>query len=162
AAAPEPAPPPGSATSTPTPAPEPAPDMVLVPFGDRERVWTKPGERPGRRRALEELGDSGDLAQVTVPRLLNGFYAARHTGEVKLRQDSVAKVISVEAGQPVYAASNLASERFGRFCVRRGALSEADLNRVAALTDLEGIRTGEAMVRLNLLDAGRQRELLEE
>lgn len=143
-----------------TPEPPPAPDAVLVPFGERGRVWHP--EPPARKRPLPEWGEAGDLSQSPVPKLLNAFYEARHTGELKLKQDTVVKVVTVESGLPVYAASNLASERFGRFCVRRGAITEADLNRVAALAELEGIRTGESMVRLGLVTADRRRELLEE
>lgn len=147
--------------ATPEPPPEaPAPDAVLVPFGERGRVWNP--EPQVRKRPLPEWGEAGDLSRSPVPRLLNAFYEARHTGELKLKQDTVVKVVTVENGLPVYAASNLASERFGRFCVRRGAVTEADLNRVAALAELEGIRTGESMVRLGLVTADRRRELLEE
>ncbi len=156
-------PPPAAAEPPPpaSPAP-PSPEPVLLPFAERDRVWRKP-DRPARTRTLPQWAESGDLsAETSVPKLLNTYYAARHTGELKLKQDTVVKVIFVEEGQPVYAASNLASERFGRFCVKRGAMAEADLNRVAALAELEGIRTGEAMVRLGLLDAEQRRELLEE
>ena len=140
---------------------QPQTDPVFVPFGERGRVWHQP-EHPVRGRPLPEWGEAGDLSQSPVPKLLNAFYAARHTGELKLKQDTVVKVITVENGLPVYAASNLAAERFGRFCVRRGAINEDDLNRVAALAELEGIRTGESMVRLGLVTEDRRRELLEE
>ena len=147
--------------AAPGPPPPAAPDAVLIPFGDRDRVWRR-AEHPVRQRPLPEWGEAGDLAQSPVPKLLNAFYDARHTGELKLKQDTVVKVVTVENGLPVYAASNLASERFGRFCIRRGAIAEADLNRVSALAELEGIRTGESMVRLGLLTEDRRRELLEE
>ncbi|HEY8205959.1 MAG TPA: DUF4388 domain-containing protein [Myxococcaceae bacterium] len=151
-----------AATEPPEPALEtPAPDAVLVPFGERGRVWHRP-EHPARKRPLPDWGEAGDLSHSSVPKLLNAFYEARHTGELKLKQDSVLKVVFVENGLPVYAASNLATERYGRFCVRRGAIAEPDLNRVAALAELEGIRTGESMVRLGLLTSDRRRELLEE
>jgi len=154
----------GAAEAPPEPAAAdtaPPPDSVLVPFGERDRVWHH-DEQPVRPRQLPAWGEAGDLAQSPVPKLLNAFYQARHTGELKLKQDTVMKVVTVENGLPVYAASNLASERFGRFCIRRGAIAEADLNRVSALSELEGIRTGESMVRLGLLTADRRRELLEE
>jgi len=163
---PEPEPQPGPPASPEPSSPEaeaPAPDVVHLPFAERGRVWRKPDHPVRKHDPLPEWSESGELSQATsVPKLLNAFYAARHTGELKLKQDTVTKVIYVEDGQPVYAASNLASERFGRFCVRRGAIAEADLNRVAALSDLEGIRTGEAMVRLGLLASDRRRELLED
>jgi hypothetical protein len=62
----------------------------------------------------------------------------------------------------VYAASNLSNERFARFCARRGLLSESDLQAVAALSKEAGIRTGDAMMRLGLLDAEKRRVLVED
>ncbi len=102
------------------------------------------------RRALPEWTLEGEIKEATVPRLLNAYYEARHHGELKLKQGQVLKVVYFEAGQPVYAASNLAQERFARFCARRGVLSESDLQAVAALSKEEGLRTGDAMTRLGL------------
>jgi hypothetical protein len=62
----------------------------------------------------------------------------------------------------VYAASNLASERFARFCARRGLLSESDLQAVAALSKEGSVRTGDAMMRLGLIDAEKRRALVQE
>jgi hypothetical protein len=62
----------------------------------------------------------------------------------------------------VYAASNLAHERFARFCARRGLLSESDLQAVASLTKEEAARTGDAMIRLGLLTAEQRQSLVEE
>ncbi len=160
AAAPsEPAPPPPPA------APEPA---IALPFGEREKVWAKGSPNqpaaPRRvgRRALPEWSLEGEIKEATVPRLLNAYYEARHHGELKLKQGQVLKVVYFESGRPVYAASNLAHERFARFCARRGVLSESDLEAVVKLSKDVGIRTGEAMVRLNLIDADKRRQLVEE
>jgi CheY-like chemotaxis protein len=135
-----------------------------VPFETRAGVWgrEKTAPRSERRRPFPEWTQAGDLSRSSVPRLLNACYQARHTGELKLKQGQVLKVVFFEDGQPVYAASNLAAERFGRFCVRHGVLSEADLKRVSALAESEKLRTGEAMIRLGLLSADRRKELLEE
>jgi len=97
-----------------------------------------------------------------VPRLLNAYYESRHVGELKLQHRQILKVVYFEAGRPVYAASNLAQERFGRFCARRGVLTETDLQQVAALCKEQGVRTGEAMVRLGLITVEQRRELLEQ
>lgn len=143
------------------PAPKHEADVAL-PFDQRQRVWGHPPVAPNTEKRTLEPSSGGKLAPATLARLLNAYYQARHTGELKLRHDQVVKVIFFEAGQPVYAASNLAHERFARFCARRGVIREADLPAIAALAKETGIRTGEAMVRLGLLTDERRRELLVE
>jgi CheY-like chemotaxis protein len=164
------APLPPGAVGPPAPEPEmPEEPEILLPFGEREKVWAKeqPPEEsstPARvgRRALPQWTMEGEIKEATVPRLLNAYYESRHHGELKLKQGQILKVVYFEAGQPVYAASNLANERFARFCARRGLLSESDLQAVAALSKEAGIRTGDAMMRLGLLDAEKRRALVEE
>ena len=154
-----------SAEADATPAPE---EPEVLPFGEREKVWAKQKDQeapaPARagRRALPEWTLEGEIKEATIPRLLNAYYEARHHGELKLKQGQVLKVVYFEAGQPVYAASNLATERFARFCARRGLLSPSDLQAVAALSKEEGVRTGDAMMRLGLLDADKRRQLVED
>jgi hypothetical protein len=165
-AEPEPKPEP-QAEEPPQPQAPPEPEIFL-PFGQREKVWAKeaPPETPAPprvgRRALPEWTLEGEIKEGTVPRLLNAYYESRHHGELKLKQGQVLKVVYFEAGQVVYAASNLAHERFARFCARRGLLSESDLQAVAALSKEEGARTGDAMTRLGLLTAEKRQSLVEE
>lgn len=142
------------------PSTDPEPGLAL-PFGEREKVWSKPAMSDPGRRPPPEWSLSGDLKNTSVPRLLNAYYEARHSGELKLRQGSVQKVVYFEAGRPVYAASNLAHERFARFCVRRGVLPEAKLQEVLTLAREQNLRTSEAMMRLGLLDARKYPQLIE-
>jgi CheY-like chemotaxis protein len=140
---------------------EPAPGLAL-PFGEREKVWAKTATSGARARSLPEWSLSGDLKNTSIPRLLNAYYEARHSGELKLKQGSVQKVVYFEAGRPVYAASNLAHERFARFCVRRGAVPEAKLQEVLTLAREQNLRSGEAMIRLGLMDAALRQQLVVE
>ena len=146
-----------------SPAPEPAADDLdeLAPPepAHGEPAW------PHKQLAPPTLPDwtrSGELETSAVPRLLNAYYQARHHGELKLKQGQVLKVVYFEAGRPVYAASNLAQERFARFCARKGVLPESELAAVAELAKGEGVRTGEAMVRLGMLTPPRRFELLDQ
>jgi CheY-like chemotaxis protein len=159
----EEAPPPEAlSTGEPRDDSEPEPGIAL-PFGEREKVWNKTSSTPGpRRRPLPEWSLSGDLKNTSVPRLLNAYYEARHSGELKLRQGALLKVIYFGAGRPVYAASNLAHERFLRFCVRRGVLPEAKVSEVTTLAREQNLRSNEAMIRLGLLDAKKRQQLIEE
>jgi CheY-like chemotaxis protein len=155
----EPAAPPSRAAPAPA---EPAPAALPLPFAEREKVWEKRGAVAPPGSPLPQWQLAGDLGTTAVPRLLNAYYESRHVGELKLQRGQVLKVVYFEAGRPVYAASNLAQERFGRFCARRGVLSETDLQQVAALCQEQAVRTGEAMVRLGLITVEQRRELLEQ
>ncbi|HYH99575.1 response regulator [Hyalangium sp.] len=162
--------PPSESEAEPGPEPElQAPEEPeVLPFGQREKVWAKQtgqeAPTPVRvgRRTLPEWTLEGEIKEATIPRLLNAYYEARHHGELKLKQGQILKVVYFEAGKPVYAASNLAHERFARFCARRGLLSESDLQAVSALSKEGGVRTGDAMMRLGLLDAEKRRVLVED
>ncbi|WP_395849363.1 response regulator [Cystobacter fuscus] len=152
--------PPRESSSEP-PEPEPEPGLAL-PFGEREKVWSKPPSTAPRTRAPPAWSLSGNLKDTSVPRLLNAYYEARHSGELKLRQGTTQKVVYFEAGRPVYAASNLAPERFLRFCVRRGVVSEAQAQAAFALAREQNLRSSEALARLGFVDARRRQQVLEE
>jgi CheY-like chemotaxis protein len=147
-----------------TVSPEEAALVLALPFAQREKVWTKDSEAPtprATRRELPEWTLQGEIKEGTIPRLLNAYFEARHHGELKLKQGTVLKVVYFESGRVVYAASNLANERFARFCIRRGVLSESALPELTRLTK-EGLRSGDAMVRLGLVSAEQRRQLIEE
>ncbi|AFE05165.1 response regulator [Corallococcus coralloides DSM 2259] len=154
-----------SEPSEPAP-PEEAPgvsEALPLPFAQRDAVWTEAAPAPVRqRRQLPEWSLGGDLGHTSVPRLLNAYYEARHHGELKLRQGTVLKVVYFEAGRVVYAASNLAPERFGRFCLRKGALTEAQLAEATGYAREHSLRTGDALLKRGLLSPKQRRQLLEE
>jgi CheY-like chemotaxis protein len=135
-------------------------DSAPLPFAERERVWQKAAP-DGEPKPAPTFSKAGDITPGAVPRLLSAYYQANHSGELKLKQGNVLKVVYFEDGKPVYAASNLASERFGRFCVRKGALKEEQLVTVANAAKERGLRSGEAMVTLGMLTDAQRRELLE-
>ncbi len=164
---------PEAAATPEAPAPEPvvsaeeAALTLALPFAQREKVWTKEAEAPApaparpSRRELPQWTLEGEIKAGTIPRLLNAYYQARHHGELKLKQGTALKVVYFESGRLVYAASNLANERFARFCARRGLVPESALPELTRLTK-EGVRSGDALVRLGLLTAEQRRQLIEE
>ncbi|NOK00870.1 MULTISPECIES: response regulator [Myxococcus] len=152
-------------STDPLPEPADAEHALPLPFGRREQVWsesTAPSTPPPPKRALPDWSLGGVLGDATVARLLNAYYEARHHGELKLQQGQVLKVVYFESGRVVYAASNLAAERFGRFCIRQGVLPEVRLAEVTAFAKEHGLRTGEAMLRMGLMDAAQREQLLVE
>jgi CheY-like chemotaxis protein len=57
-----------------------------------------------------------------LPSLLTAFYQTRETGELGVQRGQVKKVVYFEGGAPVFALSNLLSERLGQFLVRTGRI----------------------------------------
>lgn len=137
-------------------------ELQPLPFTEREAVWAQRDPSGVPKRLLPEWSQAGDLSTTAVPRLLTAYYQASHAGELKLRQGNVIKVVVFEEGVPVYAASNVAAERFTRFCVRRGILSEAQVAEVARLVKERNLRSAEALLELGAIDAARRRALLED
>ena len=117
---------------------------------------------PPRRALPPDWSLSGALGEMSVARLLGAYYQARHEGELQLQQGPVVKVVTFEAGRVVGAVSNLGHERFGRLCVRRGAMDDDEFPAVAALASEIRVPVGEAMVRLGILTPERRNALLEE
>ncbi|MBL8952702.1 MAG: response regulator [Myxococcaceae bacterium] len=148
-----------------SPDEEATPPIELAPIDTWERTWKTESLRaktaPPVRRQMQR---SGSLKSTSVPHLLNACYQARLRGDLLVKHGGSAaiKVVSLEAGQAVYAASNLAHERFARFCARKGLLPSQDLEAVAQLAKEEGLKTGDAMVRLGILDEPKRRQLLED
>jgi CheY-like chemotaxis protein len=134
----------------------------LLPLEEWERIWRKGSPAVARPVVKKTLPRAGSLKDTSVPRLLNAFFQGQHTGELVLHRAPAIKVVSFENGQPVYAASNLAHERFARFVARHGLLLPPDLDAVAALAREEGLRTGIAMVRLGVLTEQQRIGLLEQ
>ena len=66
---------------------------------------------------------SGDLAEASVPRLCVALHVGQATGALTLERGPMRKLLLVERGVPVYAASNVAAERFAAICVRRGEVT---------------------------------------
>ncbi|HYG67060.1 MAG TPA: DUF4388 domain-containing protein, partial [Anaeromyxobacteraceae bacterium] len=82
---------------------------------------------------------------------------AQATGALTLRRGPVRKLLVLEGGAPVYAASNVAAERFGALCVRRGLVGEAELERLRR--DAPDRRTASLLLEQGLLTPEQRLEL---
>jgi len=137
--------------------------LADLPFSGRQVWGAGSNARPatGQQRALPSLGpQAAPLKNTSVPRLLAAAHQGKVTGELRLKRGQVVKVIWLDGGRPVYAASNVAAERFGRHAVARGILTADDLLTVQELAAREQVKTGEAMVRLGLLSVETRSALL--
>ncbi|MFL5348332.1 MAG: response regulator [Hyalangium sp.] len=97
---------------------------------------------PGLRRG--ELTDN-------LPSLITAFYLSRETGELGVQRGKVKKVVYFEHGTPVFALSNLLSDRFGQFLVRVGKIRPEQLQDATTVATQTQRRTGDVLVERGLL-----------
>ncbi len=86
-----------------------------------------------------------------LPGLISAFYLSRETGELYCQKGKVKKVIYFEGGQPVFALSNLAADRFGQFLVRVGKIKPEQLQDAAVVAAQGKRRTGDVLIDRGLL-----------
>ena len=133
----------------------------LHPLAPQPALAAAPPETLPHRpaRAPEEPPPrTGDLARVTVPRLLVALHQAQATGALTVVRGPVKKILCVERGIPVYAASNVGSERFGSICIRRGVVTAERLD--AMRRESPQARTGDLLTASGLLNAARRAEII--
>jgi CheY-like chemotaxis protein len=100
----------------------------------------------------------GELAETSVPRLLVALHLGQATGALTLTRGPVKKILVVEQGVPVYAASNLGAERLGALCVRRGVVTAERLE--ALRKERPGARTAELLAGAGLLSPEQRATLI--
>ncbi|WP_242343236.1 DUF4388 domain-containing protein [Anaeromyxobacter terrae] len=148
-----------------------APDAIAASFGDEDAGGAAPALLAGlamplpaasaaRPRSLDAPPrPSGELAEANVPRLCVALHVGQATGALTLERGPVRKLLLVERGVPVYAASNVAAERFAAICVRLGdATAEAVETMSRAAPDE---RLGDALVSRGLISAERRLEIVQ-
>lgn len=99
------------------------------------------GERGTRRGELKD----------NLPSLINAFYQSQETGELGVQRGKVKKLIYFERGQPVFALSNLVTDRFGQFLMRVNKINEAQLKQATGMAAASHRRTGDVLVEMGLL-----------
>lgn len=125
--------------SAPTPGPISGTRPVIVPPAP------PPAAKPAGSSVRQgQLGDN-------LPGLITAFHLAKETGELGVQRGKVKKVIYFESGQPVFALSNLAADRFGQFLVRVGKIKPEQLQDAAVVAAQTKRRTGDVLVERGLL-----------
>src|SRR6185312_5632598 len=102
----------------------------------------KPAQRSRSRQG--ELRDN-------LPSLITAFYLSKETGELGVQRGKVKKVVYFEKGTPVFALSNLLSDRFGQFLVRTGRVKPEQLQEVTQVVAKTQRRTGDVLIEKGLL-----------
>jgi CheY-like chemotaxis protein len=139
------------ALDEPPPATAPAPrDGFATPLPETRRSRPPDPEAPPATR--------GTLGTTTVPRLLAALHVGQATGALAVERGAVRKILVVERGVPVYAASNVAGERLAAICVRRGLVAAERMD--ALRRGAPAARTAELLAADGLLPPGRHAELV--
>lgn len=112
--------------------------------GSRPPSASHPAVSGNRTARQGELHDN-------LPGLISAFYLSRETGELYCQKGKVKKVVYFERGQPVFALSNLAADRFGQFLVRVGKIKPDQLQDAAVVAQQSKRRTGDVLVERGLL-----------
>jgi FixJ family two-component response regulator len=92
----------------------------------------------------------GEL-QDNLPSLITAFYQSGQSGELGVQRGKVKKVVYFEKGQPIFAMSNLVTDRFGQFLVRVGKIKPEQLQDAAAVATQTKRRTGDVLIERGLL-----------
>lgn len=141
------------------------PFLVVEPVAQRPRREPEGLARPlpdaGRVRVTQPDASpppTGELAFATVPRLLVALHVGQASGALTLTRGPVKKIVAVERGAPVYAASNVAAERFGAICVRRSIVTVERLEELRKASPDQ--RSAELLMTAGLLTPERRAELV--
>jgi hypothetical protein len=94
----------------------------------------------------------GELAEGVIPGLLQELYVGRLSGTLEFARESERQSVRVRAGHIVNAQSSVAEDRLGEMLVRRGLLSQADLERATAVVVKEKKRLGRVLIELGIID----------
>lgn len=122
-----------------------------------QKLTAAPRTRSGAFRAAPKSPSpvaaparSGDLRD-NLSALFTAFYQAQKTGELSLTRGKIRKVIYFEHGQPVFALSNVAADRFGQFLVRVGKIKDPQLAEAIGRARPAKRRTGDVLLEMGLL-----------
>ena len=112
-------------------------------------VRTRPAGSPPPPAPTKALR-RGELKD-NLPSLITAFFQIRETGELGVQRGQVKKIVYFEEGMPVFALSNLLSDRLGQFLVRTGKIRPEQLAEVALMAQQTKRRTGDILVERGLL-----------
>lgn len=134
-------------TIRPTVPPTPRPPPMMSPMGAHVAV---PIPVPAVAKVAGSGFRGGELRD-NLPKLITAFYLAQETGELVCTRGQVKKVVFFEKGMPVFAVSNLASDRFGQFLVRIGKVPTEDLKAAMLVAERTRKRTGDVLIEMGLI-----------
>ncbi len=93
----------------------------------------------------------GSLGDVPFAVLLRALREDRRTGVIEVTRQQVQKRVILERGVPVDCQSNLAHEKFGRFLVSIGRLTDVEFASTFSESLTRGVPHGEVLVERGLV-----------
>jgi curved DNA-binding protein CbpA len=102
--------------------------------------------------APRQDGTSGEIAEGVLPQLLRSLYVGRRSGMLRLKRGEEEQSLRFRGGTIVNAHTNVVADRLGEMLVRRGLLSQADLERATEIVVRDRRRLGAVLAELGLLD----------
>ena len=125
--------------------------LTASPISPAESAKPTAPARATPQRPLPAAGTRRGELKDNLPSLINAFWLSKETGELGVQRGKVKKVVYFEKGQPVFALSNLASDRFGQFLVRVGKIKPEQLQDAASVAAKAQRRTGDVLIERGLL-----------
>ena len=114
-----------------------------------------PEELAGRSGSLPEsiggVPTRGDVSFECLADLFLAIFKQRGRGLLYLGNGAMRKVIYFQDGRPSYATSMALDENFGHFLLRRGVINRVEFEWARKLQMREGIRQGDALVKIGVL-----------
>jgi hypothetical protein len=92
----------------------------------------------------------GDLAEISLPDVLEFLRTSRKTGILTFRQDRVKKTLHIKEGNVIFASSNLQEERLGDLLLARGIIEKEQFQKSAALLTFKK-RQGRILVEIGAI-----------
>jgi hypothetical protein len=94
----------------------------------------------------------GDLAVTPLPEILATIERYRVPGALSVTRGEAHRCIYLDSGLVVFATSDEAGVRLGTYLIRHGTLPEDAVHSAEARLAGDGIRLGQILLRLELLD----------
>src|SRR5207248_3503373 len=94
----------------------------------------------------------GDLAVTPLPEILATIERYRVPGSLSIESGSRHRCIYLDRGVVVFATSDEPEVRLGTYLIRRGTLPEDVVQNAEARLAGDGLRLGQILIRLELLD----------
>jgi hypothetical protein len=134
----------------------PVATQVFDQVGD---TFSTPDQVVSTQVGHERTGESGALVrgECDAATLIARLATAGFTGRLVVRRGPVEKSVAFDAGRPVFASSNVDTDRMGQLLVREGKITAEQYGRADAAVRETGRRMGEILVDRGYL---KRRELL--
>lgn len=101
---------------------------------------------------MAAIPDTGQLDEISLPRLLIDLYRAQFNGRVELGRQRVEHTLLIASGAAVGCESPAAKNGLCDQLVAAGTITEADRDRAVSLIESKGCKEASALLELALLD----------